>query len=75
MFNWFFFQSVVLMFLYVVEQDVNLAWQSCSGRKNWKRKKKNVEIWEKIVLESGWTGLKDNMSYYVIILVSSKEKI
>ena len=44
MFNRFiiYFQSVVLMFLYV-KQDVNLALQSCSGLKNWKRKKKNVK--------------------------------
>ena len=30
--------KVLLMFLYA-EQDVNLAWQSCLGLKNWKRKK------------------------------------
>ena len=34
MFNWYFvLQSVILMFLYV-EQDMNLAQQSCSGLKN-----------------------------------------
>ena len=38
MFNWYFIlQSVGLMFLYV-EQDVNLAQQSCSGLKNCKNR-------------------------------------
>ena len=36
MLNWYcIFQSVVLMFL-CVEQDMNLAYQSCSGLKNLK---------------------------------------
>ena len=42
MFNWYFIlQNVVSMFLYV-EQDVNLAQQSCSGLKNFKPAEKNV---------------------------------
>ena len=42
----FIFQSVVLPFLYV-EQDVNLAWQSCSGLENSKIAEKNVKNPEK----------------------------
>ena len=43
MFNYdFIFQNVVFMFLYV-EQDVNLAQQSCSGLENFKMAEKNVK--------------------------------
>ena len=45
------------MFPYA-EQDVNLAWQSCSSLKNLKIKKTILNhIQEKIVLQSGWNGL------------------
>ena len=45
--------SIVLMFL-AVEQDVNLAWQSCSGL-------------EKDVLQSGRTWLKDMIADDVVL--------
>ena len=46
-----------LTFLYV-EQDVNLAQQSCSGLKNVKIAEKNfLKIREKVVLQSGRNGL------------------
>ena len=54
-FNWIFFQSVVLVFLYV-EQDV--IWHSSHVQVlKIEKKRKLLKIQKKIVLQPGWNGL------------------